>query len=348
MYGLARNEVIGVDIGTTAVKIAQLRKTAQGWLVTSAGIAGVPEGPQYDKHPPEARSIRAIGDCLQLTRTRSKSAVCGISGPEVTVRGFKLASLPPEEIGTAVFLEAVQVCPFNTEDIAVDYELIPGDQDKTTGFLVAATNKLLKSHLRLAKKAHLNCVLMDVDGLALLNCFNEIEKPKPGPRTAILNIGSSHATLAIESENSLPFVRDLTYAGDSIIKQIADENDMSPGAVKTVLYGDSEENPPEVHQSLHRACERLIDDITKTVRYYEVQERRSDVQKIFICGGFALVQGLVEFLNSRLPIEAVLWNPFDKIDCHVSGDTRSVLRKHLLQKNGPAMAVAAGLAMRSI
>ena len=348
MYGLARNEVMGVDIGTAAVKIVQLRETADGWLVVSAGITAVPEGPQYDKHPPEARNIRAIGDCLQLIRTGTKWAVCSISGPEVTVRGFELASLPPEEIGTAVFLEAVQVCPFNTEDIAVDYELIPGDEDKTTGFLVAATNKQIKSHLRLAKKAHLNCVLIDVDGLALLTCFNEIEKPKPGPRTAILNIGSSHTTLAIENENGLPFIRDLTYAGDSIIKHIADENDMSPGAVKTILYGESDEIPLEVKQSLQKACERLIEEIIKTVRYYEVQERRSDVQKIFICGGFALVQGLVEFLNSRLPIEAVLWNPFYKIDCHVGGDTRSVLRKHLLQKNGPAMAVAAGLAMRSI
>lgn len=348
MFGLGRNEVMGVDIGTAAVKIVQLCETAHGWLVASAGIAGVPEGPQYDKHPPEAKSIRAIGDCLQLTRTKTKWAICGISGPEVTVRGFELASLPPEEIGTAIFLEAVQVSPFNTEDIAVDFELIAGEEDKTTGFLVAATNKLLKGHLRLAKKAHLNCVLMDVDGLALLNCFNEIEKPGAGPRTAILNIGSSHTILAIENENGLPFVRDLTYAGDSIISQIADENDMSPGAVKTVLYGDSEETPPEVHQSLHRACERLIDDITMTVRYYEVQERRADFEKILICGGFALVQGLVEFLNSQLPIEAVLWNPFDKIDCHVGGDHRSVLRKHLLQKNGPAMAVAAGLAMRSI
>jgi Tfp pilus assembly PilM family ATPase len=57
---------------------------------------------------------------------------------------------------------------------------------------------------------------------------------------------------------------------------------------------------------------------------------------------------LAEFLNSKLPMEVTLWNPFDKMQCHAGRNHRGVLLKNVLHKSGPAMAVAAGLAMRSI
>ena len=73
------------------------------------------------------------------------------------------------------------------------------------------------------------------------------------------------------------------------------------------------------------------------------QEKSGFVEKVFVCGGFSLVKGFVELLDNQLPTAAVLWNPFDKIaqDKHLQG-------KEVLKENGPAMAVAAGLAMRSI
>jgi Tfp pilus assembly PilM family ATPase len=86
----------------------------------------------------------------------------------------------------------------------------------------------------------------------------------------------------------------------------------------------------------------LIVDVTETLRYYTAQEKSAIVEKIFVCG-FAAVKGFVELLDSHLPARTVLWNPFDKIPCDGNQNCRDVLKKH-----GHAMAVAAGLAMRSI
>jgi Tfp pilus assembly PilM family ATPase len=81
----------------------------------------------------------------------------------------------------------------------------------------------------------------------------------------------------------------------------------------------------------------------ETLRYYAAQPESNFVEKIFVCGGFAAVKGFVELLDKRLPAKVVLWNPFEKISC-VGG--RSC--EKTLKEDGPAMAVAAGLAMRSI
>jgi Tfp pilus assembly PilM family ATPase len=115
-----------------------------------------------------------------------------------------------------------------------------------------------------------------------------------------------------------------------------------------MFAGDPKEITANIQDSFKRACDRLITDIVKTVRYYGAQERSSDIRKILVCGGFALFGELVKILEGSLPMDVKLWNPFEKMRCHVGRNHRGILVKSILRKNGPAMAVAAGLAMRAI
>jgi len=341
-FELEERRVLALDIGSSAVKIVQMDKYNGGYAVTAAGTVEIAAS-KDNNNQREINTTRAIRECLESTGIRTRMAVCGVSGPEVAVRYFKFPSLPPEEIEGAITLEAAQVCPFNVEDGAVDYQLIPYDENDVTGILVAATNKLIKNKVQLAKNASLDCVLMDIEGLALLNCLNEYEKRKAGRTTAVLNVGDSFTTLAIMSDNGLPFIRDMAYAGDGIVEEIATENNVSTESIKKILSGDSMEAQLELGDSLERACERLIADVTETLRYYAAQEKSAIVEKIFVCGGFALVRGFVEALDKELGATTVLWNPFDKMRCDAGR-----FCEDMLAKRGPAMTVAAGLAMRSI
>jgi type IV pilus assembly protein PilM len=342
---IKETHVIGLDIGSSAVKIVQLRKDDTGYVVTAAGITDITDGAETGPELKEMNTVRAISECLQSAGVQTQMVVCGVCGSEVAVRYFKFPAMSPEEIQGAVMLEATQVCPFNVDDSAVDYQLLPNGEDSVCGVLVAATNKLIEKKRQLAQSALLECVLMDVDALALLNCFSEYEKTPVGRTTAILNIGSSYTTVAIMGVNALPFVRGIACGGEDIIKNIAEEKNISTEAVKKNLLGG--ENPAkaglELGDSLGKACQKLIIDVTETLRYYTTQEKSAVVEKILVCDGFALAKGFVELLDSRLPARATLWNPFDKIPCDGDQNCRDTL-----QKNGPAMAVAAGLAMRTI
>jgi type IV pilus assembly protein PilM len=342
-----QDEVVGLDIGSSAVKIVRLRRDNAGHAVASVGMVEIEAAPDND-HSAEANTTRAIRQCLQSAGIQSKLAVCSVCGPEVAVRDFKFPSLPPEEIQGAVMLEAGQVCPFDTARSSIDYQVMADRDDGVRGMLVAATNKVIKKKVQLAKKASIDCVLMDVDGLALLNCLNEYEQREPGRAAAILNVGRSYTTLAIMGDNELPFIRDIACAGDYIVQQVATETGKPIEMVQAILSGDSTVAQSELRDSLEKACERLIIDVNETLRFYAAQEKLSIAKKIFVCGGFALVREFIEVLNRRLAVKAVLWDPFDKMSCGKGGNRRDALQKDILTKNGPAMAVAAGLAMRSI
>jgi type IV pilus assembly protein PilM len=362
---LHKTEVLGLDIGTSAVKMVALHKDNTGYTVDAAAIAEIAAG--NDNNQQKINTIRAIHDCLKSAGIRRKLAVCGVSGPEVAVRDFEFPLLPAEEISGAVSLEASQVCPFNVLDSAIDYQLISdtdsltmdigtddNSDNKTRGILVAATNSLVKNKVQLAREASLKCVLMDVDGLALLNCFNELadehEKARGEQTIAILNAGASNMTIAItpkQVRDRGPFIRDMAYAGDEIIEQIATEKNMPTETVKKILFGYSKADENELHHSLKKACRKVIADIAETLKYYSAQVKSNPkyfgIDRIYVCGGFALVAGFVELLNDQLGIEAVFWNPFDKIYCDKNQEYQEIF-----SKRGPALAVAAGLAMRSI
>jgi len=343
---LVKDAILGLDIGSSAVKIVALEKDDAGYSVTAVGMREIAASEDdYIQH--RINTVKAIRECFEQAKIKTKMAVCGVSGPEVAVRDFEFAPLSAEDIEAAVLLEASQVCPFNAADSAVGYHLIPNGDDKTRGVLVAAMNTLITSKVQLAKEAHLKCVLMDVDGLALLNCFNGLdnghEKSGANRTVAILNVGGTHTTLAIMDNDGWPFIRDMTYAGNDIVSQIAVGNDTSTETVRGILSGDSMADEAGLSDSLEKACHKLIADVGETLRYYTAQSASSNVEKLFVCGGFALAGGFVELLNRRLGVESVLWNPFDKICRNANREYEDIYAKA-----GPAMAVAAGLAMRSI
>ncbi|MBN1974829.1 MAG: pilus assembly protein PilM [Sedimentisphaerales bacterium] len=353
---LKQNDVIGLDIGSSAVKIIVLNKDSEGYKIKAAGIAEIAaDSENNSNYSRETYSrnntniVNAIRDCCTAaglkikTKQNTNLAVCGVNGPEVAVRDFAFPTLPDEEIESAITLEAEVVCPFNAGQAAIDYQLMSNSDGKTKGIFVAATNNLIANQTQYAKEAGLKCVLMDVDGLAMLNCFNGLADSRDKQASAILNVGASCTTLAILNKEGWPFIRDTSCAGEDIISQIINDVNISRYELFSILFNDSKEMADEIKNSMEKASEQLITGVSEALRFYAAQEKSVPVQKIFVCGGFASASGFISLLNCRFGAEVVLWNPFGNIRCEASQECRDILNK-----TGHSMVVAAGLAMRTV
>ncbi|MCK5639848.1 MAG: pilus assembly protein PilM, partial [Gammaproteobacteria bacterium] len=181
-----KKDVFGLDIGTWCVNAVWLRKQRDSYRVMAAGrqkvnVAG------GDGQWTEAGLVQAIQKCVKSIHIRSKYAICGLCGPDVALRRFEFPLLDESEVANAVLFEAEQVCPFEEGQFIVDYEVInngfwgpktgdeQGRDDTTRGILVAVMADMIGSVNQLVRRASLKCVVMDVNGLALLNCFLESE-----------------------------------------------------------------------------------------------------------------------------------------------------------------------------
>ena len=347
LLGCSQDDVLGLDIGSSSVRMIQLAKNGDGCTVVAAHVCDI-ERDNADVAVREENIVQAVQKCMVFARKNARWAVCSVSGPEVAVRPFKFPPLQTEELDGAVRLEASQVCPFNVDEGVVDYQIIPSDEsdNAAAGVLVAASNDVIQRKIRIVEKANMSCVMMDVDGLALLNCLNADKNTGINISTsAVLDIGTSCATLAVMGENGLPFVRTVPYAGNDIVGQIAKENNVSAKSVEDELYDSASPTiaPENLQASMEKASIKLVSDVAETLRYHSTQAKSAPVEQLLVCGTFGMVKGFVDILNKQLPIKVVLWNPFDTMKCSVDRQCLEVI-----QSKGPAMVVAAGLAMRSV
>ncbi|MBN1819019.1 MAG: pilus assembly protein PilM [Sedimentisphaerales bacterium] len=350
--GLTAIQVAGLDIGSGSVKAVQLQKEERGYVATHAAIVPITAS-DPEAGPSDADIRKAVEACCKQA-CPSRYTVCGLSGTEVMVRGFNFPNLPPEALAQAVLFEAQQVCPLDIKNSVVDYQLItPVSQGENSdapttglrGFFVVGTNEAVQRKKTWAQSVASRAVLMDVDGLALLNCISRFEQRVPGTSIAVINVGKMYTNIAILGEDGLPFIRDLPEGSQTIIERIAAEYNVSFSLAEQALSDAAlaREHGIETGPSLRKACRNLVGNISDTIRYYTLQEESAPNSRVLLCGGFALLGDFVAFLDESLPEEVAVFNPFAEIPW--VGDSEGL---QCAQKYGPALAVATGLAMRTV
>lgn len=348
--------VIGLDVGSSAVKMVGLGKNGDGYRVTAAAMSTI-DSVDGGNDPSQRAIIAAIKKCLQSSGgsiSRNCHFVLGLSGPKVKVSSFNFASLTLDEVAQAVMFEAEQVCPFDIRTGVVDYQLFGLDDADAGGFrkkkkiypnvkgvLAVATKEVISRKRKLAEEALLKCVLMDSEGLALLNCLKEYLLGDEKLPVAVINVGMSLTTVAILGTDGLPFIRDLKYCGSDIIDNIAKSSGVSAGQVSREISEGTENS--DYSADIAPACRELIRDINETVAYYSVHHGSDAIKHVYVCGGFSLLDAFVEVLVDSIDSDVSVWNPFLRMNCD-----DNIAGSELVGKCGPALAAAAGLAMRQV
>ncbi len=347
-------ELVGLDIGSTSVKLIQLIKDSGGYTVSVAVQEPIDLNAEADKDRRDD-VIAAVKKCLKKANLNSPNVVCGIAGPEVVVRGFKFPPLPEAAIDRAVRMEAQQVCPFDSKNMVLDYQLIENpdvtaEQEATkvaprSGLMVACTENAVKENTDILTEAGAKPLLVDSSAVALLNCYNELDMLGAKGTVALIDIGEDLTNVIVYGADGLPFVRNLNNAGKQVVQRISRELQISDDEVRQALsgQGDSDEMQNKILLALNNAIRSLAMAINETLRFYSFQEETSEVEKVYLCGGFSMIGTFVEFLSDAMPVETQTLNPFDTMRCD-AGDEGN----ELIKINGPGLALAAGLAMRTI
>ncbi len=352
---LKKEQTFGLDIGATGVKVIQLNKTSSGHTVTHAARVPLPPEGIADPQGHSDAVLEAIRDSLHQSRVHARHAVGGVGGQHVRLHGFRFPGLTRQELEQAVLLEAEQIGSSDSQDCLVSYDLwededaTPSSPDaagnRNAGILAAASRKITLRKQQLIQQASVNCALMDVDALAVLNVYTARRAPQEKGRTAILNLDYRHGNVIITEKGQLPFFRDFSYGGDAILEHVARETEDSPDNLWDILMNPSESTESSLNLTitLARACQKLISDLMETIRFYYIQHKGEEIQRLLLCGDFAEMPNLADVLREHLPVAVELWNPLEGMTLNVPSKTKAVLEQH-----GPGFAVAAGLAMREL
>ena len=129
---LDNKKIVGMDIGTTAVKGIKLGRANGKFHIKSCAYVPIDSGDCKSKKPDKNRVTQAIQKCVNSCGIRNPLVVAAVNGTDVTVRDFNFIDIPKNQLNCAILEEAKQVSPLEMEQSIIDYQVINHSQIKRT------------------------------------------------------------------------------------------------------------------------------------------------------------------------------------------------------------------------
>jgi type IV pilus assembly protein PilM len=180
MFG-SKKDVIGIDIGSSSIKLVEIKETKKGYQLTNFGIAELhPETIVDGAIMDTAAVVDAIQSLVSGLKVRIKDVVTSVSGNAVRIQKISLPSMTKEELEDSIQWEAEQYIPFDISDVNIDFQILDTLDDgsgQMEVMLAAAKKDVINEYVAVISESGLNVVIVDVDCFALENMF---DVPSPG------------------------------------------------------------------------------------------------------------------------------------------------------------------------
>lgn len=339
------NLVVGVDIGSHAVKVCQLSKTDNNYAVVNLGSITLPEGAVEDGTLNEPEIVaKAISDLFSNLKIKNKRVGFSISGYSVIVKKVNLAVMDDKELENHIMAEAEQYIPFDLDDVYLDFQDLKTntpETERTDVMLVAAKKEVVDDYLQMLEGIKLKPVIVDVDGFALENTYEYAHQK--AENVALVDIGASKMNINILSNGISVVARDIVVGSRQLTEQIQATFDLEYDEAEAIKIGhipadDKQEQIEEIFTSI---CTQWVLEVKKAIDLYHSNHPAQPLSKLILSGGGAKVIGLIDFLASETGLAVELFNPLASMDFN-----EKKIDREYLQSIGPEMAIATGIAIR--
>lgn len=344
----SNNLALGLDIGSHAVKICELRRLESGYQLESLGSAMIPLDSIEDGTLINAPAVAAVIEKLLTNlRCRHKKVAISVSGYSVIVKKINLRLMSPEELAKHVQHEAEQYIPFDIDDVYLDCQDLHtnvGDEDRSDVMLAAARKELVDGYLNMLDGLGLQSVVVDVDAFALENAFEL--GPDQHENVALVDIGAAKMNINILSDGTSALVRDVPLGGRQLTEQIQQALDLSFEEAEEIKLGHiapAPESKARVAEIMLRASQQWSKEIQRALDFYQTGHVDHPISRIIISGGGAKIAGLAEFFSQECSLPCSVLDPFAQTK--VDGNR---IDPAYLRAIAPEMAQAVGLATRTI
>ena len=348
MLGLGKSKnLVGLDIGSSAVKAVELRKKGNSYELVNLGMEPLSQDTVVDGAIMDALSVAsAIQKIFTDNHVKTRNVATSVSGHSVIVKRVTVAAANEEELYNAIPYEAQQHIPFDMADVNLSYQglgLAPGGNGMDV-MLVAVKREKILNHTNVLSQAGKLPLVVDYDGFAVFNAFEANYDIPSEQMAALLNIGASIMNIVISRGGNPLFTRDVSVGGNQYTDTLQKELDLSFEDAERLKQGLEVPNitPEQKLPHLRSVTEILMLEIQKTFDFFHQTTSTDNVQHIYVSGGTAKTEGLIDQLKAEfnIPVEAI--NPFQR----VTVDPRR-FDAGFVDEIAPRMSVAMGLALRS-
>ena len=339
-------KMVGVDIGTSSIKVVEISRWGQGKALENYGeiksaslykepFRNIEKGSYLLSNYFVSRAIRAV---LDESKIKTKAAVFSIPDFSTFCTSFELPPMNANELKDAVYYNASQYIPLPIAETTLDWKLIGGTPgEKQSGlkiFLVAIPNQIIQDYQKVAQLAGIELYAVEAEALGLVRSLVRENKSC----VCLVDIGVQSTTINIVDRKSLKKSYSFDFAGSQLTYSIASA--LGLGHVEAEELKNKEgltSSKEEISKTLYLLIDPLVIEVKKLLSDFYLQEGK-EVDAIYLTGGTSGLPGLKEYFAEVLKKKVEIPNCFSEL-------LYPPILSQTLEKMAPSFSVATGVAL---
>jgi len=344
---------IGLDLGTTAVRMLQLRQHEGSYDLLAAGSSDIPAESQADFRSRLGFCASAIKGILQTNNFSGRECVLSLPAEATFVQHVKVHRTPAEHLGSAVLGELQGKLPFPAYGAEIRHivtgEVVGEGEPRQDVIVVAAARDTVMASLAMARKVGLDISGINIESCAIVECFARLFRRAADEKRVILFVDIGHAStqVVVSHGSRIVFARNVTIAGRTFDQAIAEKLGVTPDEATEIRkqladQDDGDMRVQELHACMSAEIDELAGELTQCLQYHESIFRTQAVERVIFLGGQATDRHLCQSIAQRLNLPAQIGDPLMRMGNLHAGGSEVGLD---LREPQPRWAVAVGLSI---
>lgn len=345
---LGSKELIGLDIGSSAIKLAHVKPVGVEFRVKKFGVYPLPPDAIVDGAIMDHVSvIEGIKTALRELKVKEKEIATSLSGHSVIIKKVVLPTTTPEELEESIQWEVEQYIPFDIKDVKIDFQVIgplKEDPSKMDVLLVAVKTDLVNDYVSVIKDAGLTPTIVDIDSIAAGNAFELCHPVSDEQVPMVVNVGASFMNINILHSGVPLFTRDVPMGGGMYTSEIQKQLAVSFDTAEELKVGkkDAAERAEKIAEIMRTVSNILSTEVQRSYNFFSATYPDRLVTKVYLTGGAAKSAFLKEMLTEKIGVDVELFDPFEGLMLEEGSVDRS-----LAAGFNTAATVSIGLALRN-
>lgn len=342
--------IIGIDIGLSAIKMAEVSKQSDGsYKIVNYASVDLPEGTIIeDEIQKEDEILKALQAGIKELGTSNKFVCVGLSGPNTLIKRMQLAGGSLEEIEDQVIWEAEQYLPFPIDEGNISFSVIGENQGGGVDVIIGAAKKTVVATFKeVVERANLKVKIMDHSAAATINVFESVmaESKERGKTYILMDLGAQKTHFMIYKNGVLVFFKEISIGGLTITEEIQRQMGVNYSEAESLkIQGDGSGNiPEEIVEIINQVLDTFFSELKKTIDFWVSATSEESFDGCILTGGGAQLPGLLEALQELLETEVQVLNPFSGMSYN-----KNKIPEETINDIAFKGVCAIGLAMRSV
>lgn len=311
------SDFFGLDIGTSALRIVQLRGT--GRIKSLLRYAHVPIDARLtisDSKADQQRLATIIKDFVDKTKVTTNNVAVGLPSSKVFTTMVDIDKLSPSELASTIKYQADALIPTPLAESKIDWAMVgdsPKEPNKVEVLLSSVSNSFIEARLDMLETIGLNVIAFEPDSMAMTRAIIPADTTAP---VMVLDIGAKSTDLVISVKDAPRLIRAISTGTDAVIQAAMqnlniEQKQAEQFVFKFGLAKDKLEG--QIYNAIINTVDILVSEAEKSIKFFQARYPNQKLERIILTGGASALPEFPLYIANKFGLAVEIGNAWRNV-----------------------------------